>query len=106
MTLIEATPSTGATTFIADRHGLPMVSRSFARWFAEACKAAGVLKGRAHGLRKAAATRAAEHGATAAQLESIFAWRGGRMASLYTRQADRAKLARDAMEKLLTPHRG
>ena len=37
--------------------------------------------------------------------ESIFGWRGGRMASLYTRQADRAKLARDAMQKLLTPHR-
>ena len=102
--IIKATP-TGGQTFIADRHGLPVVSRSFGRWFAKACKAAGVLEGRAHGLRKAGATRAAENGATVSQLEFIFGWKGGRMASLYTRQADRAKLARDAMEKLLTPHR-
>ena len=78
MTLIEATPSRGAnaTPFTADLHGLPMVSRSFARWFAEACKAAGVRQGRA-GVDCAggAVMLAAEHGATAAQLESIFAWR-------------------------------
>jgi hypothetical protein len=38
--------------------------------------------------------------ATEAELEAIFGWRGGRMASLYTRQADRVRLARNAMGKL------
>ena len=66
----------------------------------EACKAAGV-PGTAHGLRKAGATRAAENGATEAELEAIFGWEGGRMASLYTRQANRERLSKQAAGKLL-----
>jgi hypothetical protein len=56
----------------------------------------------AHGLRKAAATVAANNGATVAQLEAIFGWEGGRMASLYTRSADRQSLAAGAISKLST----
>jgi hypothetical protein len=33
-------------------------------------------------------------------LESIFGWQGGGMASLYTRAADRARLAKAAISKL------
>jgi integrase len=76
-----------------------MTKESFGNWFREACKAAGV-PGAAHGLRKAAATRLADSGATEAELEAIFGWRGGRMASLYTRNADRIKLAKTGMNKL------
>ena len=47
--------------------------------------------------RLIAATRAAENGATVAQLEGIFGWKGGRMASLYTETASRKQLALDAM---------
>jgi hypothetical protein len=32
--------------------------------------------------------------------EAIFGWRGGTMASLYTREADRRRLALGAMHKL------
>jgi integrase len=59
------------------------------------------VPGSAHGLRKVAATRAANNGATVAELEAIFGWTGGRMASLYTRAADRRRLARSAMHKLM-----
>jgi hypothetical protein len=45
-------------------------------------------------VRKIAATRAAENGATVAELEAIFGWHGGGMASHYTREADRVRLAR------------
>jgi len=54
----------------------------------------------AHGCRKIAATRAAEHGATVAQLNAIFGWKGTAMASLYTEEADRKRLAREAIETL------
>ena len=54
----------------------------------------------AHGVRKIGATRAAENGATVAELEAIFGWQGGGMASLYTRAANRARLAKLAMSKL------
>ena len=90
---------TGDLAFIAGERGRPMTKEFFGNWFHGACQAAGV-PGSAHGLRKAGATRAAENGATVAQLEAIYGWTGGKMASLYTRQADRAKLAREAMGKL------
>jgi integrase len=67
--------------------------------FRNACREAGIGKS-AHGLRKSAATRAINYGATVAQLEAIFGWEGGRMASHYTRTADRQALAKVAMNKL------
>lgn len=90
---------TGDLAFIASRDGNPLTKESVGNYFADACRAAGIRKS-AHGLRKAAATHAANRGATVAQLEAIFGWEGGRMASLYTRSADRQALAAGAMQKL------
>jgi integrase len=89
----------GDLTFIAGARGEPFTKESFGNLFRAACKAAGV-PGSAHGVRKVAATRAANAGATVAQLEAIFGWSGGTMASLYTRSADRKRLAIEAMHKL------
>jgi integrase len=89
----------GELTFIAGESGRPLTKESFGNLFRDACKAAGV-PGSAHGVRKIAATRAANSGATVAQLEAIFGWHGGRMASLYTQSADRRRLALEAMYKL------
>jgi integrase len=89
----------GDLTFIAGAGGKPLTKESFGNEFRQACKAAGV-PGSAHGVRKIAATRAANAGATVAELEAIFGWQGGAMASLYTRAADRMRLAAKAMYKL------
>lgn len=89
----------GDLTFICGASGRPFTKESFGNEFREAARKAGVNKS-AHGVRKIAATRAANKGATVAQIEAIFGWSGGGMASLYTRQADRERLARDAMHKL------
>jgi integrase len=97
--IIDATP-TGDLTFIAGPRGQPISKDSFGHWFARACKAAGIPKGRAHGLRKAGATSAANNGATERELEALFGWKGGGMAARYTRAADREKLARTAIEKM------
>jgi integrase len=97
---IDAGPA-GELTFIAGERGRPMSKEAFGNWFRDACRTAGVA-GSPHGLRKAGATRAADNGATEAELEALFGWRGGHMASLYTRQANRAKLARGSADKLLT----
>jgi integrase len=85
--------------FICGENGGTLTKESFGNLFREACNAAGVAKS-AHGVRKIGATRAANNGATVAELEAIFGWQGGGMASLYTRAADRARLARGAMAKL------
>lgn len=97
---IEAGP-VGELTFVAGEAGRPLRKESLGNIFREACRAAGVAKS-AHGLRKNAATRAAENGATEAELEAMFGWRGGRMASLYTRAANRERLAIGAGDKLET----
>lgn len=89
----------GDLTFIAGERRQPLTKESFGNLFKAACRAAGV-PGSAHGVRKIAATRAANAGATVAQLEAIFGWVGGAMASHYTRSADRKRLAIEAMHKL------
>lgn len=90
---------TGSETFIAGVKGRPRTKEAFGTWFKEACVSAGV-PGTAHGLRKAGATRAADSGATEAELEAIFGWTGGKMAAHYTKKANRAKLAARAMAGL------
>jgi integrase len=100
---LEAGPC-GDLTFIAGERGQPLTKESFGNLFRAACRAAKV-PGSAHGVRKIAATRAANQGATVAQLEAIFGWSGGTMASHYTRSADRQRLAIEAMHKLANDHR-
>jgi integrase len=89
----------GDLTFIAGENGSPLTKESFGNLFRDACRAAG-LPGSAHGVRKIAATRAANAGATVPQLEAIFGWQGGAMAALYTRAADRRRLSIEAMSML------
>jgi integrase len=97
---IDAGP-VGELTYIAGESGRPMKKESFGNWFREACRKAGI-PGSAHGLRKCGATRAANNGATDAQLESLFGWkRGSKEAAVYTRNADRVRLARQAATTLL-----
>lgn len=100
---LEAGPC-GDLTFVAGERGQPLTKESFGNMFRDACRAAGV-PGSAHGVRKIAATTAANNGATVAQLEAIFGWSGGSMASLYTRAADRHRLAIEAMHKLANDKR-
>lgn len=89
----------GSETWVVGKRGNAFVKESFGNAFSEAAAAAGVEKS-AHGVRKIAATIAAENGATEAEMDAIFGWTGGRMAAHYTRQANRARLAKNAAEKL------
>ena len=93
---------TGELAFICGVNGMPLTKESFGNNFRDACRAATIKKS-AHGVRKIGATRAANNGATVAQLEAIFGWTGGKMASLYTQSADRRRLAREAIGKLVSP---
>lgn len=96
--IIDAS-KTGDLALIAKADGGAMTKESFGNWFRDACKAAGV-PGSAHGLRKAAATRCADAGATVHELNAIFGWSGTKMAMHYTQAADRKRLAEQAASKL------
>lgn len=91
----------GDLTFIVGANGRPLTKESFGNEFKAACKAASV-PGSAHGVRKIAATRAADAGATEAELMALFGWTDPKMAALYTRTANRKRLAARAMTKLAT----
>jgi integrase len=96
---LDAGP-TGDLAFIVTRRGTPWTKGALGTEFSAAARAAGVLGKSAHGVRKGAATRAAENGATERELEAIFGWSGGRMATLYTKSANRTRLAAGAIGKL------
>jgi integrase len=95
-----AKSKTGDLTYLVTEDGTPFTKESFGNWFRDACVAAKV-PGRAHGLRKAAATRCAENGATVPQLMAMFGWSTEKMAVLYTKKANRRKLAAAAAALML-----
>ena len=95
---LDAGP-TGDLTYVVGANGRPLTKESFGNEFKAACMSADV-PGSAHGVRKIAATRAAENGATEAELMAIFGWTDPKMAAHYSRAANRRKLAAQAIEKL------
>lgn len=103
---IDAAP-TGDLTFLVTTFSRPFASaESFGNWFGKICKAAGV-PGRAHGLRKAGATIAAEAGATAHELLGMYDWKRLSQAEVYTQAANRKRLARGSAERIanaFAPH--
>jgi integrase len=96
---LDAGP-TGDLTFICGKNGKPLTKESFGNAFKDACKAAGLHNRSAHGCRKIAATRLANNGASVHQLMAIFGWTSPAMAQVYTQEADRKRLALDAMSKM------
>jgi hypothetical protein len=98
--IIDASPC-GDLTYLVTHLGQPYTDDGFGNWFRDRCVEAGV-PGRAHGLRKAGSTIAANNGATAHQLMAIFGWRTLKMAEQYTRAADQQRLAEAAMHMLDT----
>ena len=73
-------------------------AKSFSQWFVKRRREAGLDKRCVpHGLRKAAASFAAEAGATEKELMVIFGWTDPRMAAVYTEQAQRKKIAKSGI---------
>ncbi len=95
---IDAAPSS-ALTFVCNSYGRPYTVESFGNLIAEAARTAGVRKS-AHGLRKFAASKMAEAGATASELQAAFGWTDNRMANHYVRSADRERLGLSGSNKV------
>lgn len=84
---------TGDMVYLVTEYGKPFTIAGFGNWFHDRCIEAGLPHCSAHGLRKAGSTRAAEAGATAHQLMAMFGWRSLAEAEIYTRAAERKKMA-------------
>ena len=90
----------GDLAFVCQRSGQPYTrKKSFGNVFSEAARKLGIQKS-LHGIRKIAAQRCAEAGATVHELNSIFGWTGIKMALRYTEAADRKRLAAAGVAKL------
>jgi integrase len=94
---IIASSPCGSLTFLETAQGKPFTAAGFGNWFRDRCDKAGLPQCSAHGLKKAGATLAAENGATASQLMAMFDWSTISQAEVYTRAADRKRMAGEAM---------
>lgn len=87
-------------TFLTTSHGAPFTAAGFGNWFRDRCNEAGLKGCTAHGLRKAAARRLAESGATANEIISITGHANVTEVTTYTREAEQKRLAVQGMEKV------
>lgn len=99
-TAIEA-GAAGKLLFMETQAGKSFTVNGWGNWFKDRCLEAGLHRCSAHGIRKAAATLAAENGATSHELMAMFGWRKLSQAEVYTRTADKKRLATSGMGKIL-----
>jgi hypothetical protein len=85
--IIDAS-TTGDLTFLVNEYGQPFTANGFGNRMREWCDEAGLPHCTSHGLRKTGAAIAAENGATAHELMSIFGWLTLKEAERYTRAAE------------------
>ena len=69
----------------------------------KACYQAGV-KASSHGLRKWAAAKLAEEGGSEMELQAKFGWKSQEQSSVYTRSANRKRLALQAAKRTQEEH--
>jgi integrase len=97
--IIDATPGEHLT-FLVTRSGKPFGGSDFSEQFRMWCNQAGLPRGCVvHGLRKAACRRLAEAGCSANEIASISGHATLKEVERYTRAADQARMARNAMAR-------
>ncbi|WP_170116466.1 tyrosine-type recombinase/integrase [Devosia submarina] len=95
--VLDASP-TGDEVYLVNEFNKPFSDNGFGNWFRDRCIEAGV-PGRAHGLRKACATRLAEKGATPHEIMSITGHRTLKEVVRYTQAANQKQLAESASKR-------
>jgi len=99
--VLDATPSEHLT-FLVTATGKPYGGNAFSAQFRKWCDAAGLpQRCKPHGLRKAACRRLAEAGCSEKQIAAISGHASLDEVARYTKAADKARLARDAMAQMV-----
>jgi integrase len=99
--IIDATPTVGMRTFLVTKFGKPYTPGGFGNWFRERCDEANCPDIAAHGLRKGCARRLAEIGCSAHEIAAITGHASLAEVERYTKAANRKRLAKSAMTKLV-----
>jgi integrase len=99
--VLDVTPSEHLT-FLVTATGKPYGGNHFSETFREWCDAAGLPKRcKVHGLRKAACRRLAEAGCSGNEIMAISGHVTMKELVRYTKAADQARLARNALAKVV-----
>jgi integrase len=86
---------------LTDAKGRPITRQSLTRLIRVAASAAGLpSQCVAHGLRKAALRRLAEHGSTTKEIAAVSGHRSLKEIERYTQRADQARLSRAALKRI------
>jgi integrase len=93
---------TGERTFLVTARGKALVPNSLSNIFRAWCNEAGCPDVSAHGLRKACARRLADIGCTTHEIQAIAGHASLAEVERYTKAANRRRLAKSAMERLIT----
>jgi integrase len=101
--IIDASP-VGDLTFLVTKFNRPFTAAGFGNKMREWCNQAGLPHCSAHGLRKAAASRLAEYGASEHEIMAITGHRTLKEVDRYTRGARQKVLADSAMRKFAVGH--
>ncbi len=103
--IIDKTPGTGEA-FLMNELKRPFTAAGFGNWFHDRCvevkdeRGRELVPGRAHGLRKAAASRLAELGCSDREIMAITGHTTSKEVDRYTKAARQRVLAASAMEKM------
>jgi integrase len=97
---IDLMPKAEHLAFMVTELGRPFTPTGFSNWFRVQCDLAGIPDLSAHGLRKAGATRLAEHGCTDYEIMAWVGWKTLREVQRYTAAANRKQMAMQGAAKL------
>lgn len=90
----------GHLHFIINEWDKPFSEKGLGQRMRKWCDAIGLNHCSSHGLRKAGATFAADNGATENELMATFGWTSSKQAQLYTKKANRKRLATSGAAKI------
>lgn len=96
---IDAGP-VGELVFVTGKRGKPLTKESFGNYFRDWATDAKIPK-RLHGLRKLCATMIADDGASELELQALFGWLTNNQSSVYTKEANKKRLALQAAMRLI-----
>lgn len=98
---IVAMPVTGTEAFLINDYGKPFTRAGLGNKMREWCDAAGLPHCSAHGLRKAATRRAAEHGASQQELKAVGGWTTDKQVGVYTAAVEQKRMAAQAINPVI-----
>lgn len=97
---VLATHKVTALTYLVTEFGKPFSVKGLGNRISDWFRQAGLPHLTSHSVRKGLATDVAHNEATDNMLEAMFGWRDAKTSKIYTRNAERARLARQTVAKI------